>query len=295
MKRPKPQNSTCLLCDSSQIKLMDKNKYSLYFCSSCQNGFVHPQPQNLDKFYPAIYWQHLGPFKSIRRYIHLSFQKKRTKYFQGLLTAGHVLDVGAGEGDFGRSLGKKFKVVNLEYPSSKVKGKDILKIDFLSFASAKKFDAIVFLESLEHVANPKKYLRKAAALLAKNGFIFVEYPRFGSFESRIFGKYWLQRDIPRHLFHFTEKGLANMANYSNLKIIRQKSILSWEYPPYCFLASLLSVLKMRPLNLRLGLAYNLPTLIFLSIMAPLSFLIETAFYFTGQSPIGLVVFKKRQI
>lgn len=295
MKRPNLKKITCPLCSSSgQIKLMDKNKYNLYFCSFCKNGFVNPQSESIDEFYPEIYWQHLGPFKSIRRYIHISFQKKRTEYFQGFLTSGQVLDVGAGEGDFGKMLDKKFKVTNLEYSSSKVKGKDILKVDFLSFTPHKRFDAIVFLESLEHVTNPLKYLKKASSLLKENGLIFVEYPRFGSLESKILGKYWLQRDIPRHLFHFTEKGLRNIAEKADLKVISQRGIMSYQYSPYCLLAGIIQAIKLPTLNLRLGITKNLLTLIFLCVGAPAAFILETIFYFIGESPIGLIVLKKNK-
>lgn len=287
------KNVICGICNKKTIVvLLNQGQFNLYFCEECRNGFIYPQPKNLSSYYPRIYWQNLGKFSSFRKWLHDSFQKLRVNWFKKYISNGSVLDVGSGEGRFGHILGENFNVTNLEYPGAKVHNKEVIKVNFLNWRTNKKFDAIVFLESLEHVTNPVKYLQKAASLLNKNGLIFVEYPRFGSLESKILGKYWLQRDIPRHLFHFTEEGLRNIAEMTNLEVITQKGVLSYQYAPYCLLASFVQILKLPSLNLRLGIMKNLPTLLFLFIGAPVAFILETIFYFIGESPAGLIVLKK---
>lgn len=283
----------CPICNKpKEIKLLTPGKFSIYICQNCQNGFTFPVPKNLSDYYPKLYWQHLGRLSNPRKWLHDSYQKSRAGWFKQYLTSGTVLDVGAGEGIFGKMLGNNFLVTNLEYPGAQVNNKSVIKANFLTWKPEQKFDAIVFLESLEHVTNPKKYLEKASSLLSKNGFIFVEYPRFSSFESRVLGKYWLQRDTPRHLFHFTEKGLRNIAKMANLKVINQTSVLSYQYSPYCLLASMVQILKLQSLNLRKGIIKNLPNLIFLLIASPIAFILETIFYFIGESPTGLIVLKR---
>lgn len=293
MMKVKSDKITCSICAGSDTKLLDNSLYSLYFCQVCKNGFVYPQPKNMEKYYPALYWQYQGIFSNLRKWLHRSFQKKRVSYFKGYLSKGEILDVGSGEGIFGKLLGSDFKVTNLEYPGAKIDSKDIIKADFLSWDPHQKFDGIVFLESLEHVNNPQEYLEKAAKLLKDGGYIFIEYPRFSCLESKLLGKYWMQRDSPRHLFHFTDRGIVKIAQGADLKTIAQKGILSYEYSPYCLLVSFMNILKVKPLNLRKGLAYNIPIFIFITILSPFTFVIETIFYFVNQSPIGLVVFKKK--
>ncbi|MBI2596909.1 class I SAM-dependent methyltransferase [Candidatus Daviesbacteria bacterium] len=284
----------CPICkESRHIDLMDSGQFNLYFCNNCKNGFVHPFPKDISEYYPKIYWQNLGRFSFLRQCIHNSFQKLRAGWFRRYMSRGDILDVGSGEGVFGQILGQAFNVTNLEYPGAKVENKDVIKVNFLNWKTNEKFDAIVFLESLEHVTNPAQYLKKAASLLKKGGFIFVEYPRFGSLESKILGKHWLQRDIPRHLFHFTEEGLKNIANRVNLKIVTQTEIMSFQYSPYCLLASIGQMLGISTLNLRLGFIKNIPKLLFLLIGAPLVFILEIIFYFIEESPLGLIVLKKK--
>lgn len=287
-------NIICPICsEKEKIKLLDSGKFNLFLCKNCQNGFVNPVPKNISDFYPKLYWQQLGKFSSMRAWLHNSFQKTRTRWFKKYLFSGEVLDVGAGEGRFGEFLGPRFQVTNLEYPDAEVQNRTVIKTNFLKWKTNKRFNSIVFLESLEHVPNPKEYLKKASLLLKKNGYIFVEYPRFSSLESRLLGKYWLQRDIPRHLFHFTEEGLTNIAQSINLTVVEQRGIMSYQYSPYCLLASLIKICKIPTLNLRLGIIKNIPTLLFLLIGAPIAFILETIFYLLNESPLGLIVLNKK--
>ena len=288
------KSPVCPICNKkTKIKLLDSGEFNLYLCKDCKNGFIHPIPNNLSGYYPKLYWQHLGRFSNLRVWLHNWLQKDRTRWFKSYISQGSVLDIGSGEGAFGSLLGNKFKITNLEYPKAKVRNKSVIKADFLSWKTKEKFDGIVFLESLEHVTNPREYLKKASSLLKKGGYIFVEYPRFSSLESKILGKYWLQRDIPRHLFHFTEEGLRILAKRVNLKVVEQKGIMSFQYSPYCLLASCVQILKLPSLNLRLGVVKNISTLLFLVIGAPLAFILETIFYFIGESPSGLLVLQKK--
>lgn len=294
MKTDSNMQIFCTICQKkTHTKIIDSGQFNLYLCYDCKNGFIYPIPRNIAAYYPKIYWQHTGRFSKLRDWLHNWLQKDRSSWFKNYLSKGNILDVGSGEGLFGKILGNNFHTVNLEYPGAQVQNKLVIKKDFLSWKTNLKFDGIVFLESLEHVPNPQKYLKKAYALLKKGGYIFVEYPRFSSFESRILGKYWLQRDIPRHLFHFTEEGIQILAKRANLATIEQRGLMSFQYSPYCLLASFIQIAKLPSLNLRLGVMKNIPTLIFLIIGAPLAFIIETFLYLIGESPLGLIVLQKK--
>ncbi|MBU1031859.1 class I SAM-dependent methyltransferase, partial [Patescibacteria group bacterium] len=151
------KNVICAICNKkTDVVLLDSGKFNLYFCKECGNGFIYPQPKNLSIYYPKIYWQNLGKFSSLRQGLHNSFQKLRAHWFRKYISKGDILDVGSGEGIFGKTLGEDFNVTNLEYPGAKVENKKVIKVDFLKWSAGKKFDAIVFLESLEHITSPLK-------------------------------------------------------------------------------------------------------------------------------------------
>ena len=83
----------CSIClEETNIQLLDSNRFNLYFCNNCNNGFVHPVPKNIFKYYPEIYWQNLGKFSSLRQSLHDSFQKTRVRWFKKYISKGDVLD-----------------------------------------------------------------------------------------------------------------------------------------------------------------------------------------------------------
>lgn len=266
--------------------------FSIYFCKTCSNGFTHPVPKNMGKYYSQIHWEHTGLLSSVRSLVHFLLQKRRKKWLHQYLSKGDILDVGAGEGLFGKILGNNFEVTNIEAPFAKVKNPDVLNVDFLKWKSSKKFDGIFFLESLEHVPSPEDYLQKAESLLNKGGYIFVECPRFDSWESKIFKDKWLNLDIPRHLVHLTRPGLAILASRNNLKIVDQSGMQVLEFSPYCFTVSLMLTLGIKPLNLRQKSITNLTKIIFALILLPLGFITEIIFHLFDQNPVEISVFQK---
>ena len=58
--------------------------------------------------------------------------------------------------------------------------------------------------------------------LSKNGIIIIKTPNFNSLSRRIFGKYWHNLDIPRHLHIFSDNNLEKILHemeFTKIKII----------------------------------------------------------------------------
>lgn len=285
--------------NKDKVTILTNNSYSknnkdfyILFCDSCFNGFLHPVPKNMGQYYSQTHWQHPGLFSSVRYTLHNLWQQSRKEWLEKYLKSGAILDVGAGEGIFGEKLGPKFQVTNLESPFAILNNKDVIRADFLKWKSSKKFDGIVFLESLEHVPSPEDYLKKAESLLNKGGYIFVECPRFDSWESRFFKGKWLHLDIPRHLAQLTRKGLKTLALRNHLKIVNQKGMLVYELSPYGFTISLMHHLGIKPLSLKEKSVGNLISILIALIILPLGVIVETIFHLFDQDPIELSVFQK---
>jgi len=277
----------------TDLETVYTGQFNLYLCKNCNNGFIDPVPANLSKYYPRIYWQHPGQLTYIRSALHNLLQHRRKSMIERYLKSGKILDVGAGEGVFGKILGPNLEVTNLESPFAKVSNKSVVKVDFLKWKTNKRFDGIVFLESLEHVPTPQEYLKKAKSLLNIGGYIFVECPRFDSWESKLFKEKWLHLDIPRHLVHLTRKGIGILALRNNLKIVNQTGMLVYEFSPYCFTVSLMRLLNIKPLDLRNeSLISNLTSIIMALILLPLATISETIFHFFNQDPVEFSVFQK---
>ncbi|MBI2600299.1 class I SAM-dependent methyltransferase [Candidatus Daviesbacteria bacterium] len=266
---------------------------NLYICNLCNNGFLFPIEKNLSRFYPASYWKYPGQLSFIRSGLHNLLQYRRKKWLIKYLKRGAILDVGAGEGVFGKILGSDYQITNLESPFAEISNKNTIKVDFLAWKTNQRFDGIVFLESLEHVPGPQEYLKKAQSLLKKGGYIFVECPRFDSWEAKFFKDKWLHLDLPRHLVHLTRGGLATLASRSKLKVVSQKGMLVYEFSSYCFTVSLMHLLKIKPLNLREKSISNFTSILLALVLLPVGFIFETILHLFDQDPVQLSVFQKQ--
>lgn len=270
------------------------SNFRFFFCSTCHMGFVYPypKPKELERYYHENYWVTPGLLGFFRKFIFDIFQKRRKKWILQYLLKGKILDVGSGEGKFARSLDNRFQVISLDIPSSKISNKNVLKVDFLTWQTSTRFDAIVFWESLEHTSKPEQYLKKAFKLLKKRGLIFIEYPRFDSIEPKLFHQYWFHLDPPRHHSYITRKGLEMIVSRTGFRIVSHKSISAFEYAIWGFIGSTLNMINLKITDI---LKQN-RSLILLFLLLPFFIVvvfIEIFFAIIGQSPIGLMVAKKK--
>lgn len=293
MPDKKTNNLRCLNChilDKHQLKYSFGN-FKLYICNNCSNGFIYPIPKDMGKYYPDNYWQLPGFLGNIKNFVYDFLQSRRPRWVKSYLNQGEILDIGAGEAIFGKKM-TGYKVTSIDFPGSKIKNPAVLKVDFLKWQGGKKFDAVVFWQSLEHVPDPGKYLKKASTLLKKDGLIFIECPRFDSLESKLFGKHWYHLDPPRHLSHYALKGLAKILKLNGLVSVSKKNIISPEHAYAGFLASLLNSLGFNFMESYLKRSNNFFLLVFIIILSPLALISESILLLMGQSPVMLLIAKK---
>lgn len=274
------------------VKQKIKGKFfSLYFCSMCRNGFTYPIPTNMSQHYPKSYWNASGMVGKIKERIFAFFQQRRVGWVKKYLSKGFIVDVGAGEGLFAQQMGEKFYVKSLEPLFSHVTNPSVVKTDFLLWNPRQGVDVITFWESLEHVADPKKYIQKTFTLLKKSGYLFIEYPRFSSIERKIFGMHWFHLDIPRHLAHFTDRGIVQLLTQNGFTVKEMLPVNALEYSVWGLFASIMSSIGIHFENKQKRV-----TLFFILLFLPLLIIvacIEMLTFLFGDSPIGLVVAQKK--
>ena len=162
----------------------------------------------LDKMYQAV--------KSImlRRKLKLLAKRHPKK--------GNLLDIGAGTGDFLKEAKKhswKTFGTELNENATKIaKGKGIkLQTETTNFPE-KKFDVITMWHVLEHVPDLEKQIAELDRLLKNEGTLFIAVPNFKSFDAEHYGKFWAAYDVPRHLWHFSQKSIVKLFAKFNFEI-----------------------------------------------------------------------------
>jgi SAM-dependent methyltransferase len=82
------------------------------------------------------------------------------------------------------------------------------------------FDCITLWHSLEHMADPFALLGEVSALLKPGGRVIVAVPDNGGWQARLFGRFWLHLDVPRHLWHFTGPALGEAFQKAGLEVVQ---------------------------------------------------------------------------
>jgi hypothetical protein len=49
--------------------------------------------------------------------------------------------------------------------------------------------------------------------------MFVAVPNYQSFDAAYYNRFWAAYDVPRHLYHFSKKSMANLMKANGLKIV----------------------------------------------------------------------------
>ena len=162
---------------------------------------------------------YLSPDKLESDYAPVRFERE-LRLFRNYCRSGAVLDVGCSTGGFLFQLKSRFPadyaVAGMDVASAaldyaKSRGIEVIRESFPDAAhGGRQFDAITFWAVLEHVVEPAKFLRQAAAMLSPGGHCFVLVPNMNSLATRMLGEKY-RYIMPDHVNYFTAQTLARLA------------------------------------------------------------------------------------
>ncbi|MBS2098551.1 class I SAM-dependent methyltransferase [Carboxylicivirga linearis] len=224
-----------------------KDEFLYLECEHCKTLRIQDTPSNLASYYPKDYYSFKKPYfkkenfllRWVKAIIINNKERKITKklfssrinylksnipfYFDKIKATSKVLDVGCGSGL------KLYNLYRLGYNNllgiDKYNEKEvnynrnfrILNGDFQNLND--KYDFIILRHVLEHLPNQSENIKKLADLLNDNGLLAISIPiREKAYE--IYGKYWVQLDVPRHLYLYTHQSfLLFIEKECNLKVL----------------------------------------------------------------------------
>ena len=181
---------------------------SLYYNSSNYDSFKNTAKGTLDIIYFFIQ-------KIMFRY--------KLFLLRIYLKGNRILDYGAGSGKFAAYLSKKkFNTSVVEPYNKEIKNQSLLNINvFEKIADISKsdyYDGITLWHVLEHLPNPEHVLSKIHNLLEKNGVLMIAVPNINSLDARYYKSYWAALDVPRHIWHYTIKGIISLVESKGFKL-----------------------------------------------------------------------------
>ncbi|MFC7666664.1 class I SAM-dependent methyltransferase [Hymenobacter humi] len=224
---------SCPVCGKTEFRnklvvedrTVSHESFAIVQCAGCSFQFTNPRPDEADigRYYESDdYVSHNSGAAGLvnRAYKVARFFTMRRKV--GLLTKfaprrGKLLDYGCGTGNFlaaAKSAG--WDVAGFE-PNARAREEASQRLgqpigqDGLGALEPGTFDAITLWHVLEHVHTLNETLAQLAALLKPDGVMLIAVPNVESLDAQHYRELWAAYDVPRHLYHFAPKTMAQPA------------------------------------------------------------------------------------
>ena len=208
-------------------------------CKSC--GLLRQNPHlkwdSLREFYPENYSSYLPKVSDISSRIKRIDKRyglyKRVKFINNYKPSGNWLDVGSGTGRVLQEASewKQWNLMGIEPTidaaeyskrNSEVKIFQTRIEDFNNFSEY--FDIVTMWDVLEHLENPIDSLKKVWSLLKPNGVFVFSIPNLISWDRKVFRKFWVGYDLPRHFYLFPPKLLSTILDQIGFSTLCRKCI-----------------------------------------------------------------------
>lgn len=200
-------------------------RFRLVQCPQC--GLIRQNPylnwESLKDYYPEDYSPYTKIIEKERSTAHRMDRRygmwKRLRALERFQSGGRLLDVGCGTGVF---LGEAQRSGHWELmgvepsPQAADYAQEALGIPILAqrFNEANLpagyFDVLTMWNVLEHLDSPIGDLRRAHQLIHPGGWLVLAIPNVDGIGAKLFGRYWMGWDLPRHLYLFPQKQLRRI-------------------------------------------------------------------------------------
>ena len=239
----------CIVCHSRRIHYdFSIGKYRVEECTNCGLMRLNPQPSDADlaEIYGANYFAFSG---DARGQEHASELKSRTAdYYLDLLESyvggklsGTLLEIGSGHGDFlMRAAARGLEVSGIEYSPDAV-AISVAKLGSRARVihgeirqlrdSPDRYDFVVFADVLEHVRDPRAFLKDVHALLKDDGIVVAVVPSLDSASARWMKSRWVEFKR-EHLWYFSSRTVSRLLYDESFGCVRAapaKKSLSYDY------------------------------------------------------------------
>jgi SAM-dependent methyltransferase len=144
--------------------------------------------------------------------------------------AGPLLDIGCGGGLFlGMMRERDFRVAGLDFSAEAAaiawRRQQVPVVCGMLDRSPlrpQSFGGVTMFHVLEHLYDPRIYLRAAHELLQPGGRLVVQVPNAACWQFRLLGRGWNGVDVPRHLFDFRDRDVERLLEGCGFEVVRRK-------------------------------------------------------------------------
>lgn len=274
----------CPVCSGNKFKpfiscidhTVSRETFHIVQCEECGFRFTNPRPdeKEIGRYYISEeYISHSGTSRGLVNKIYGLVRNHTIKQKVKLINqvsgiryraSRNILDMGCGTGEFLQACKTDgWEVTGIE-PSEIARkhakenyGIDAMIPERLFELKEKKFNVITLWHVLEHVHQLDKTINQIGTILLENGTLIIAVPNCNSWEAKKYAEHWAAWDVPRHLYHFTEKDIRAIFKKHNFVL---KEVIPMKFDSY-YVSLLSEKYKTGKSNLvtgfRNGLASNI--------------------------------------
>ena len=200
-----------------------------------ENGILrtYPVPEDLSKYYESEdYISHSDSKGNLQdriyQFVKSHMLSKKARWIRKYFKPGTILDIGAGTGEFLNKMKSYFWIVEGVEPNKTARDLGMLKglnlKEDLSKIQNKKFQVISLWHVLEHLPDLEKKIEEFHQLLEDDGVLIIAVPNHNSYDANYYKKDWAAWDVPRHLWHFSRKGIQSKFAENGFKLVNEKPL-----------------------------------------------------------------------
>jgi SAM-dependent methyltransferase len=210
---------------------LSKHTFSLLNCHACGCYITQGIYPTTDYYGTAYYNSKKGKFSPLIEKIFRFNHKRNAQFFYKNFQPKRVLEMGCGRAYILREL--KQLGVQVYCLESAGAAEWILKNEEVNVLTTEQeniwpfepefFQLIVFWHVFEHLPDPITALEQATQVLDKGGVLCISVPNVSSYQAQLGLATWFHLDVPRHLFHFSKKGLIELLERHDYEILKVTS------------------------------------------------------------------------
>jgi 2-polyprenyl-3-methyl-5-hydroxy-6-metoxy-1,4-benzoquinol methylase len=182
--------------------------FDYYSCPGC--GVIHlfPVPINLGEYYRGDYPPYALPASSERLTSEADKVRFRIELVQKFVLSGRLLEIGPSFGAFAflaKQAGFKVEAIEMDarccqFLTDVVGVRCIHTSDVIAaLKTVACYDVIVLWHNIEHLPEPWTTLQMLSDRLLPGGILVISTPNPEALQFRVFGRFWVNVDAPRHL------------------------------------------------------------------------------------------------